>query len=278
MIKMLAFDVDGTITASNNEITPRLRAIFDQLEKKGLKLVLATGRPYEDLYPLKKKNDFFPATVLLNGAMVRDEKDNKIFAHYMSIDLVEAVCKILQQFDVPFVCFTKDKNVVYQSSKQTYGQVLGIYLPDSELEMHGLIDSLVSVEETDFNYEETLKIEALFEDISLVDQVREALKAVSGIDVVSSMNFNLEITPDYINKASALQEYVRYEEINEDEVMVFGDSENDRSMLEAFKHSVLVKNPNNDFKVYTKYIARSCQEDGVAEFLENYFELRDKKA
>ena len=250
MIKMLAFDVDGTITAGNNEITPKLRAIFDQLEKKGLKLVLATGRPYEDLYPLKKKNDFFPATVLLNGAMVRDEKDNKIFAHYMSIDLVEAVCKILQQFDVPFVCFTKDKNVVYQSSKQTYGQVLGIYLPDSELEMHGLIDSLVSVEETD----------------------------VTGIDVVSSMNFNLEITPDYINKASALQEYVKYEDINEDEVLVFGDSENDRSMLEAFKHSVLVKNPNNDFKVNTKYIARSCQEDGVAEFLENYFELRDKKA
>ena len=35
MIKMLAFDVDGTITAGNNEITPRLRAIFDQLEKKG---------------------------------------------------------------------------------------------------------------------------------------------------------------------------------------------------------------------------------------------------
>ena len=217
MIKMLAFDVDGTITASNNEITPRLRAIFDQLEKKGLKLVLATGRPYEDLYPLKKKNDFFPATVLLNGAMIRDEKDNKIFAHYMSSDLVEAVCKILQQFDVPFVCFTKDKNVVYQSSKQTYGQVLGIYLPDSELEMHGLIDSLVSVEETDFNYEETLKIEALFEDISLVDQAREALKDVTGIDVVSSMNFNLEITPDYINKANALQEYVKYEDINEDE-------------------------------------------------------------
>lgn len=278
MIKMLAFDVDGTITASNNEITPRLRAIFDQLEKKGLKLVLATGRPYEDLYPLKRKNDFFPATVLLNGAMVRDEKDNKIFAHYMSSDLVEAVCKILQQFDVPFVCFTEDKNVVYQSSKQTYGQVLGIYFPDSELEMHGLIDSLVSVEETDFNYEETLKIEALFEDISLVDQVREALKDVTGIDVVSSMNFNLEITPDYINKANALQEYVKYEDINEDEVMVFGDSENDRSMLEAFKHSVLVKNPNNDFKVNTKYIACPCQEDGVAEFLENYFELRGKKA
>lgn len=278
MIKMLAFDVDGTITAGNNEITPRLRAIFDQLEKKGLKLVLATGRPYEDLYPLKKKNDFFPATVLLNGAMVRDEKDNKIFAHYMSSDLVEAVCKILQQFDVPFVCFTKDKNVVYQNSKQTYGQVLGLYLPDSELEMHGLIDSLVSVEKTDFNYEETLKIEALFEDMSLVDQAREALKDVTGIDVVSSMNFNLEITPDYINKANALQEYVKYEDINEDEVMVFGDSENDRSMLEAFKYSVLVKNPNNDFKVNTKYIARSCQEDGVAEFLENYFELRGKKA
>ena len=66
MIKMLAFDVDGTITAGNNEITPRLRAIFDQLEKKGVKLVLATGRPIRRLYPLKKKNDFFPATVLLN--------------------------------------------------------------------------------------------------------------------------------------------------------------------------------------------------------------------
>lgn len=273
MIKMLAFDVDGTITAGNNEITQRLRGVFEQLEKKGIKLVLATGRPYEDLYPLKKKNDFFPATVLLNGAMITDEKDNKIFAHYMSDDLVKAVCEILQQFDVPFVCFTKDKNVVYQSSKHTYGEVLGLYLPDSELEMHGLINSLVPVEGTDFTFEETLKIEALFEDMSLVSQAREALKNVSGIDVVSSMNFNLEITPDHINKANALQEYVKFVGIKEDEVMVFGDSENDRSMLEGFEHSVLVKNPNNDFKVNTKYTAHSCQDDGVAEFLENYFKL-----
>lgn len=73
----------------------------------------------------------------------------------------------------------------------------------------------------------------MFEDISLVDQVREALKAVSGIDVVSSMNFNLEITPDYINKASALQEYVRYEEINEDEVMVLGTV---RTIVLCWKH------------------------------------------
>lgn len=273
MIKMLAFDVDGTISAGNNEITQRLRSVFDQLESKGLELVLATGRPYEDLYPLKKKNDLFCAAVLLNGALIIDEADKKLFAHYMSSDLVEAVCKTLQQFDVPFVCFTKDKNVVYQSSKRTYGQVLELYLPDSELDMHELIDSLVPVEETDFKYEETLKIEVMFEDMSLVDQVREALKDVFGIDVVSSMNFNLEITPDYINKANALQEYVRYKNLREDEVMVFGDSENDRSMLEAFEHSVLVKNPNNSFNPDTKYVTRSCQEDGVAEFLENYFKL-----
>lgn len=58
MIKMLAFDVDGTITAGNNEITQRLRSVFDQLENKGFKLVLATGRPYEDLYPLKRRMIF----------------------------------------------------------------------------------------------------------------------------------------------------------------------------------------------------------------------------
>ena len=51
-IKVLALDLDGTLTNSQKEVTPRTRAALDAAIAKGVTIVLASGRPTAGVLPL----------------------------------------------------------------------------------------------------------------------------------------------------------------------------------------------------------------------------------
>ena len=54
-IKVLAPDLDGTLTNSQKEVTPRTRAALDAAIAKGVTIVLASGRPTAGVLPLAKE-------------------------------------------------------------------------------------------------------------------------------------------------------------------------------------------------------------------------------
>ena len=43
--KLLALDLDGTLTNTKKEITPYTRQTIIKAQQKGVKIILATGRP-----------------------------------------------------------------------------------------------------------------------------------------------------------------------------------------------------------------------------------------
>ena len=50
--KILVLDIDGTLTNSKKEITPRTRAALRKAQEKGVKVVLASGRPTYGIMPV----------------------------------------------------------------------------------------------------------------------------------------------------------------------------------------------------------------------------------
>ena len=50
-IKVLALDLDGTLTNDQKEITPRTRAALDAALARGVTIVLASGRPTAGVLP-----------------------------------------------------------------------------------------------------------------------------------------------------------------------------------------------------------------------------------
>ena len=51
-IKVLALDLDGTLTNDQKLVTPRTRAALDAAIEKGVTVVLASGRPTAGIQPL----------------------------------------------------------------------------------------------------------------------------------------------------------------------------------------------------------------------------------
>lgn len=54
-IKVLALDLDGTLTNDQKLVTPRTRAALDAAIEKGVTIVLASGRPTAGIQPLAEE-------------------------------------------------------------------------------------------------------------------------------------------------------------------------------------------------------------------------------
>ena len=53
--KVLALDLDGTLTNSDKIVTPRTKAALHQAAEQGARIVLASGRPTAGIRPLARE-------------------------------------------------------------------------------------------------------------------------------------------------------------------------------------------------------------------------------
>lgn len=53
--KILVLDLDGTLTNSKKEITAHTREVLLRAQRKGVKVVLASGRPTYGILPLAEE-------------------------------------------------------------------------------------------------------------------------------------------------------------------------------------------------------------------------------
>ena len=53
--KLLALDIDGTLTNSQKQISPKTKQALMEAQQKGLRLILASGRPTDGVRPLARQ-------------------------------------------------------------------------------------------------------------------------------------------------------------------------------------------------------------------------------
>ena len=71
--KLIVLDLDGTLTNSKKEITPRNRETLIRIQEQGIRLVLASGRPTYGIVPLANElrmNEFGGFILSYNGGEI----------------------------------------------------------------------------------------------------------------------------------------------------------------------------------------------------------------
>lgn len=79
--QMLVLDLDGTLTNSKKEITEPTRKALLDIQKKGKKVVLASGRPINGVVPLAKKLElerYCGYMLSFNGARITQCSTDKV--------------------------------------------------------------------------------------------------------------------------------------------------------------------------------------------------------
>ncbi len=263
--KMIVLDLDGTLTNNKKEITPRTKEALMKAQAKGVKIVLASGRPTYGIMPLAeelelKKNGGF--ILAFNGGKIIDCSDCRtIFEQKLDETLVP---------------------LLYHAAKEAGMQILtyqgeGIAATDKNdkyVQEEARINKMPVEEYDDFLQQLVYPVNKclIVGDPAPLHQLEIKLKKeLEGrMDVYRSADYFLECVPLGIDKARSLDRLIATLGITKEEVIACGDGYNDLSMINFSGLGVAMSNAADDIKAQADYVTLSNEEDGIAHVVDKF--------
>ncbi|CAM39681.1 haloacid dehalogenase-like hydrolase-like protein [Leishmania braziliensis MHOM/BR/75/M2904] len=93
-IKAVFVDLDGTLFNSHHFISLRTATVIQALKERGVAFIVATGRPFPDVFGNLAKANLSPDFIITsNGARIHDARQNTLFAGDIN---TESVCRLFQ--------------------------------------------------------------------------------------------------------------------------------------------------------------------------------------
>ena len=114
------------------------------------------------------------------------------------------------------------------------------------------------------------KVQALFADLDERARAWKELETLEEVEIVGSLKYNIEVNAAGVNKGSGLVELGKRLGIEREEIMAFGDGDNDEPMLREAGFGVAMANAEEKVKATADYITGSNEEDGVAKAIERF--------
>ena len=112
------------------------------------------------------------------------------------------------------------------------------------------------------------KIGCMFSDLNEHKKAMDLLRARGDLEVVTTRGNDLEITAKGTTKGAALKSLYKKLNLSREQVIAFGDSGNDISMIDVVANFMAPKNASEDVLSAASQIIPGVTEDGVAVFLE----------
>ena len=269
-IKAIVMDVDGTLTNGKKQITEKTKEVLLKAQSKGIKLILASGRPTTGLIGFAKELEMDKNNGLLvsfNGSKVVDcETFEELFNEPMSIEEGKAVLEHMKKFEVrPMVDkgeYMLVNNVFDNKIYARNGQEINIIEYESRGGNYKLceIDDLAEYIDYPLN-----KILTAGQPDYLNEHYREMMEPFKDkLSCMFTADFYFEFTAKGIDKAKALETVLKPMGINEDEIISFGDGQNDLSIIKYAGIGVAMENAVDELKEQADEITLSNEDDGIA--------------
>lgn len=264
--RLLVLDLDGTLTNSKKEISPRNLRTLLRLQQSGVRLVLASGRPTYGIVPLaeqlqmKENNGYI---LSYNGGEIIDWSTGELL--YKNL-LPDDVLPILYQTatDNRQTILTYDNECILTENPN-----------DPYVQKEAFLNKMQVRRVENFLQEIPLPLPKCLivgEPEQLMKTEAElSLRLQRQISVYRSEPYFLELVPLGIDKARSIAVLSEKLGITREEVAAMGDGYNDLSMIKYAGLGIAMNNAQEPVKAAANYIAPSNDEDGVAIAVERYF-------
>jgi len=269
-IKLVVSDLDGTLLDGNHQLNQLTIDTVINIQKLGIKFVIATGRNYyslDEIYEKLKLNENDGYVIGSNGQQLYDFSNNKLFK--------EGKISESDGYNIRQLCYKNKLNTIIFYDDMIYSNnslVLSILI-----KFKYILEKInKSISDRGFeNYNSIKKNTIIRGDLNKVCILSSnkrrinKLKAELGNDfeVLCLNKYWYEIMPKGINKGVMLDKIMERENLSREEVIVFGDGENDIEMLKRVDNSYAMSNAMNTVKNYANYIADSNSNNGVIKVL-----------
>ena len=285
MYKLAAIDLDGTMLNQYGLVTQRTKDAIEKAQKKGIEIVIASGRPTDSVKTIAKEINSNRYFISGNGAIIYDITNEQI--------IYENVLKKSKALDIIKIC--EDNSIYYNiyTEKEIIAKSLQynvLYYHKENLNKEEKNKTHINIVENIYDYilnrdEKVVKITICDGHQAIFNSIMRKLKEINDIEVleVSHMSrkmiqqgteeipieyFYTEISAKNVDKWNAIEFLKEKIHIDTSEVIAIGDNMNDKKMIENAGLGIAMGESTPVVKKIADQITDTNLEDGVAKAIE----------
>ena len=255
-VRMVVTDMDGTLLNSNHEVSPLFFDLYDKLRNKNVEVVAASGRQYhsmtDKLSPIADDMVF----IAENGAIIRHRQET-LLTTPLPLEFLDEIIMRARKVDQAHPVLCAAGNAFVDGTSSDFLTLLKEYYTDYAIaeDLGGVSEPILKVAIYHFKSSEHF-IYPAFEDLEGQLKIK-----VSG-------NHWVDVSHPNAHKGFALEKLMKSRGITSDQIMVFGDFNNDLEMMALADHSFAMENAHPNVVQAARYRAGSNDNLGVERVLE----------
>ncbi|HFU3985545.1 TPA: Cof-type HAD-IIB family hydrolase [Streptococcus suis] len=272
MMKLVATDMDGTFLDGQGSFDrERFSRVLEKLEEKQIPFVIASGNGMGRLLQLCQGFEDRLIFVADNGAHVY-QNGKTMIRRAIQQEEVEAILHFFKgRWADVCLMLSNEENIYMQDGAGVPFE--GTDLPIEPAQMAAFQSRVTYLDDLSaYPISEPIYKVGLWVPEARVESITEGFnQAFKGqLVAVTSGYGSIDILPQGIHKAWGLEQVLNRLDIEPEQVMAFGDSDNDIEMLNYVGYSYAMENATDKVKAVAKYMAPSHLEAGVLQVIEEY--------
>jgi Cof subfamily protein (haloacid dehalogenase superfamily) len=268
-IKMVVFDLDGTLLDEGRFISLRNQNAVRSLRDAGIEYTLASGRTELQMRIFAEQLDVRLPIIACNGAVIYDHrKDRDVFRKQMSQQLIDETLEYLFSQGNDFLCYTADciyypdygrkievMRLYNQKAQERGSRLIKLEILDRQ-KLHTLTSGMVKI----------LAIQDGCQDAQALMDIASRHEAT----VVASMADAIDIMAPDVSKGLGMAKLAQILGIDLETVVAFGDHDNDASMLAMAGIGIAMGHATDAALAAADMVAPPCENAGVATVIETF--------
>lgn len=273
-MELVVFDLDGTLLNQHSQISTFTRDTLRLMQHHNIAYTVATGRTFDSARGIIADHGFTLPHIYSNGVLIWDpQSENMSLDNCLTVDEVHDTLTATQRFSItPFISAIGSNN-----------QVMIFYPPLHTEAEHKLFQTFHMRPNTQLLPLADMPADTTVTNISMIgpgetvdamhQHVNESthLIAYSGPALEGDGLKWMDIHHSDANKGDAVEKLKQQLDISK--VICFGDSDNDLSMFAMADESYAPDNAHPSLKEAATGVIGHHQEDGVAHYLRERFQL-----
>lgn len=269
-IKMIGLDLDGTLLNEKKQITPRTEDVLKRAIAQGVVVLTATGRPWMGVPEELQQFPGMRYALTSNGARILDIQEGRVLEeHLLSVRSAKKALEICGKYDTLQEIYFDGQGYAPREKmahveKYHKNPNMWEYMRRTRIPVEDIFE-MVDRENRGLD-----KVQALFADMEEREKAWDELSKEDDLELVGSLKYNIEVNARGVNKGTGLVNLGRLLGIRREEIMAFGDGDNDTVMLQEVGFGVAMGNAEEQVKRVADYITLTNDEEGVAEAIEKF--------
>lgn len=265
--QLLVLDIDGTVINSSKKLTDKTKNAIIRLQKEGVRVVLASGRPPKGVYSIAEEleiNKFGNYVLAFNGAKIIELSTRQcIYEKKLPRHIPRRLWEDVKEYGLGLVAYAEDTLIAgtmpdkYMQQEQKICQMPIEYHADFKKYM-------------DFQVNECL-ITGCVEELETIEPILTT-KYFHETQIFHSESCFLEVVPKNVDKAFGLKHLLQILGISREDMICCGDSFNDVTMLRHAGVGVAMANAPKEVQLIADYVTTNDNNhDGIVEVIERFW-------